>query len=979
MRKHGLKVGKEEEGDGFCFLNSVRTVLLVDHFEYYSLEDLQKEIIDFLIANPMKYIDAHGGCPDTVVKDAKDFFRSKQFDSDIVDVIIQATGDALGLKINIYRRSPAGSIRKIEMGVLDSRKEVNLKFSSAEYNPNNPTYVGANHYDPITRNESPTGAPTLKELDGEETPEMIDLTQASNSSSSSEIELIQQVDFMKSCDPNEVHITPEVEEKFLRPGTKFPVHLYEDAVPLEVDFLPGSINGNKAYKVKCSSNNYSKKTGDRRWFYMRTSSKSGFRGIVKVGTCLGSWECTNKNCSFLSTEGKPNWWHWEYKGGAKACYSCGLYAVQVHCGARKYVQHGRNADYATVFHLGKHKCQLQPDAVTDASYTRKWVEKFPGLSFSDLKTKVIQHHLDNRDINAAEEASYKISQQAYRKIRREVEDFTTDVDTHSFQAVTDVKVSSDKIDPYYIYKINSKDMNNTDDFVMKSCKSALELALKMDQDGDDILMKDADAFFDGCHSRCTGFISLGLWFQHPSMRRVLRIASCEVRTEKGDTIEIFFSLLNEMLQKVGNKDKDYKFNPKYIFNDEAGSNFVGISRVFGEQFAAERVITCQWHFMNQVNAKIHFIGEKDQEEFLKCAKNACIVPTIPEFEILWARMQEICNMYPQVGSFLDWYYVRRSHLFQAFRGGIHSGLNLAEVGNAKWKHKTRLSLVKAATDDICSMLNQESDLKRFNDGQNFQRGYAPNDIQRATKEKRRQMEHGRSFAQLLENQAALQMQMDYENDPEYFIPNKRAKHKPSKKGNLEGKNFKRKSSAATAPRPETLNEILEKLIRARSIDNGEAPPTAEPPQQEESGFPVLSSGPEPRPVKHIRSTKDFPNPPTITQANVCFNISKCQGCPQKIDIQNMKAPQDLLFKIQAIRPYLDKHTNIWKDKIANAYCHLSQDCLQKHNPDARMEDITITDELFLNLSDAHMQYLGRIGMLQHIISNKTRQVQQSTD
>ena len=35
-----------------------------------------------------------------------------------------------------------------------------------------------------------------------------------------------------------------------------------------------------------------------------------------------------------------------------------------------------------------------------------------------------------------------------------------------------------------------------------------------------------------------------------------------------------FSLLNEMLQQVGKKDKDYKFNPKYIFNDEAGSNLL---------------------------------------------------------------------------------------------------------------------------------------------------------------------------------------------------------------------------------------------------------------------------------------------------------------------------------------------------------------------------------------------------------------------
>ena len=105
-------------------------------------------------------------------------------------------------------------------------------------------------------------------------------------------------------------------------------------------------------------------------------------------------------------------------------------------------------------------------------------------------------------------------------MRREVEDFCQEVDTHSFPAVTDVKKSSDKIDPYYIYKINSKDMSNSDDYVMKSSKTMLELALKMDQHGSDNLMKDVDAFFDGCHSRCTGFISLGLWFQHPSMRRI---------------------------------------------------------------------------------------------------------------------------------------------------------------------------------------------------------------------------------------------------------------------------------------------------------------------------------------------------------------------------------------------------------------------------------------------------------------------------
>ena len=218
MKEFHLKVG-EEEGNGFCFINSVRTVLLVDHYEYLSLEELKDTIINFLIANPMKYIDIHGGDPDTVVQDVKQFFQDKQFDHNVVDLIIQAAGDALGVKINIYK-SPAGNIHKIEMGQMDSRKKINLKFSKAEFDPENPTYVGANHYDPITNNHSLIST-TRQELDGEK--QMIDLTQASTSTSSSEIEIVEQVNFLNSCDPNEVEINPEIEERFLRSGTVFPV------------------------------------------------------------------------------------------------------------------------------------------------------------------------------------------------------------------------------------------------------------------------------------------------------------------------------------------------------------------------------------------------------------------------------------------------------------------------------------------------------------------------------------------------------------------------------------------------------------------------------------------------------------------------------------------------------------------------------------------------------------------------------------
>ena len=69
-----------EEGNGFCFLNSIITALLVDHYEYLSLEEMQEEITRSLIANPisilMPMVDAQ-----IVVEDASQFFDNRKFDN----------------------------------------------------------------------------------------------------------------------------------------------------------------------------------------------------------------------------------------------------------------------------------------------------------------------------------------------------------------------------------------------------------------------------------------------------------------------------------------------------------------------------------------------------------------------------------------------------------------------------------------------------------------------------------------------------------------------------------------------------------------------------------------------------------------------------------------------------------------------------------------------------------------------------------
>ena len=154
------------------------------------------------------------------------------------------------------------------------------------------------------------------------------------------------------------------------------------------------------------------------------------------------------------------------------------------------------------------------------------------------------------------------------------------------------------------------------------------------------------------------------------MQRVIRLASMEVRSEATEDIAIFFKLINEMLQIVGKKEKGYKFNPRYILCDEAGGNIRGIKEALGLEFAAARVVTCQWHFMNKINERIQKIGEDFQEEFVTSAGHLCRVQSVAEFELIFSRMREIVAKFPEFGNSLDWYYARRFHLFPAFRDGL---------------------------------------------------------------------------------------------------------------------------------------------------------------------------------------------------------------------------------------------------------------------------------------------------------------------
>ena len=84
--------------------------MLHDFYKFYSMTNIQRIITEHLIENCRNYTDWHGGNADQLVYEATEFFNDRNFPADVVDIIVQATGDALDICIKILRKSPAGNI-----------------------------------------------------------------------------------------------------------------------------------------------------------------------------------------------------------------------------------------------------------------------------------------------------------------------------------------------------------------------------------------------------------------------------------------------------------------------------------------------------------------------------------------------------------------------------------------------------------------------------------------------------------------------------------------------------------------------------------------------------------------------------------------------------------------------------------------------------------------------------------------------------
>ena len=143
-------------GDGFCFLNSIIKVLKEEHGLNEAVKEAVYLITEEIINHFEKYRDFHVTedhedplvtDADLLVTEAMYFFNSRNFNQNIVDVLVKVTADALGVNLFIYQRN-RDKVQVLKYSGGLACKPVYINFTHNNLHPQ------GNHYEAILKDKS---------------------------------------------------------------------------------------------------------------------------------------------------------------------------------------------------------------------------------------------------------------------------------------------------------------------------------------------------------------------------------------------------------------------------------------------------------------------------------------------------------------------------------------------------------------------------------------------------------------------------------------------------------------------------------------------------------------------------------------------------------------------------------------------------------------------------------------------------------
>ena len=844
------KLGRETQnvaGNGFCLLNSIQVCLERDYDIFVSEEKMKSDIMTHAARNHSFYNRFH---PGLLLSDLKDFLETREFNQDVVDLLVKILPEALCLNLFIFKNE-RDKMTLIKVERKDFAVDVYLHLVYCK------DYMAANHFNPLVLKGNDTqrklhllfntpvkrkgflSRPDLQQQASESDDDCIIVSMSpANKRRRTEQQLKLNLTGVKE-DPDEVLIGvqpfPQEEESdvilvnsenedeicssdldMFKPkkeephnGAEGPGFQKRDDFPMwrftgvplqKATHLPLDIDGTCHFQIPCKdAHAYPGLTADSRWFVMTTSSRKELKlinGVRKIGWCEGSLYCPAPNCSYLLTNpyNKPNKHGWltDKKIGVKRCKVCNTFAQRKPCSARKLVEFNPREGIVEVYHLGNHSCTLKPSGKQQAKQQMESILKDVTAHKKprDLqRTRIKKALLD--DFNVEEAFQQADLWRDTRMIQNvmQANKLEANPDRNSWDAVGVLKSKADPHDPYWIYKVNFGLLNNTRSYVMKSSKFCVNMMLDMDKDaGKGNPLEAETVYFDGVENRVDGMVSYALWVYHSTLKGMVRLCNMEMVGQTSADITTFFNLINRMLREE-KKDPDYKFNPHIFMCDEAGANLNALKQVYGFHPDSKRVQTCKFHFQQSYQKRIHFLPADMREDFKNDCEELMYVQTVSGYNLVKENMLKYCKYHKDMPAFMAWWDARRYHLFSAFKT-TSCNMNLAEPGNSAWRRQQQLTLVDSCYDDITTQVQQETDINAlYKEGDFSVQGKGQSQPNRMVRDKKQQVSRAIALGDTLGDTEAILQHAAERRSFEGFNPGN-CKHRPPNttgKYNLQGK------------------------------------------------------------------------------------------------------------------------------------------------------------------------------------------------
>ena len=975
---------KKVAGDGHCFLESVRICMQQNNINMSLGEIIDVTEIQLYEQLPT-YSASHVGNKRDFLRDAERYLRGKEYNQDVTDVIVAATADALKINLMIHQKMGGKmAIINHSCGFGSPRMTAKLVYNGSHYNPITPIQLSSSlspqqigsKAEKTSKKRSPKARREEHESQDSET-QMYDIDEYSSHSDQS-LEILDVTTTSLSQKNREERVNKAItgrpqplknQKSFLSP--------FVSSLPAKhITDFPHAIDGNQVLKMKQVSDPWTDQVLDGRWFKYSESSRAGFRGRRKFGRCMGSRACRNLACPKLTAEGVVNTMHFRMDRitGRPICKICEDFGVEVYCGCIKVLEFDPVTGEITIYHQGNHICRLKEDTKKKSLYIRNHLGIAQDRNPDRMRTSMMSFYLSKGQYSKAiEAAEMTIDTTLVGRIRKKNpvagKEHLNVSEKDAFHAISDLKEAIDDDDPFLIYSKNSRTLNGKPTHVFKSSAQAAEIAIKMDTRNEEhSILQEECAYMDAMHSRCKQYKTITMWVYHPAKRDLQALAIMECQRENTENISLFLTLFNKMLSQHKGV-KNYTFHPKYIMVDEAGCNRLAVKKVFGENSGIQ-VVGCQWHFKKCARNQLAHLPEDERRTFQVMYGDLCKTHTDTEYDRVYEMMLDILQRADRV-TWLRWWDVRKYHIVPVFRGNDMPGLNLAETGHSKLARLGKnLTLMDACMSDTCMFIKQGVDYRAFLRNERSNLGCGPTQKEAFAREKKIDQKKLADYLEVIRQKKYLH---EFSDNEDTFMPTRRAKHKvpktfssqnPSQKAvhTDRGKEQtrKRKSpvmSSSEDDEREMATQSTGRAARKRTTKKRHIETSDD--GAEETEVPLA-----------LEQNKLKNNPPVLVRIN--RQIKSCFGCKGRFSADAFVAPNDLVFKLLAIRqrPVGD---GTWVDNTFKtpAYFH-SRDmaCLRRVDPTLDVTYIYMTNDTYFTLGDEHIRKLKRQKYWEAIVKNR---------